>query len=88
VCQLLRSVDQEYFMKLVDATVENSVKHVRTFVHQYLAARLEEAREQIYDYGQRYTEAVLNALETSKQGVLCVNVCSLRVRDPASKAAL
>ncbi len=56
-------------MNLVNLTVENSVKHVRMFVHTYLAARLEEARIQIYDYGQRYTEAMLSALDTSKQGM-------------------
>ena len=59
---------QEYFMKLVDDTVEVSVKHVRAFVHQYLSARLNEARSQIEQYGSRYTEAMLHALETSKQG--------------------
>lgn len=59
-------------MNLVNATVDNSVKHVRSFVHTYLAARLEEARTQIYDYGQRYTEAMLNALDTSKQGTVLV----------------
>ena len=31
-------------MKLVDDTVEASVRHVRAFVHQYLSARLAEAR--------------------------------------------
>ena len=55
-------------MKLVDETVEHSVKHVRTFVHQYLSARLNDARSQIEQYGSRYTEAMLHALETSKQG--------------------
>ena len=55
-------------MKLVDSTVEVSVKHVRAFVHQYLSARLNEARSQIEQYGTRYTEAMLHALETSKQG--------------------
>lgn len=55
-------------MKLVDDTVETSVKHVRAFVHQYLAARLVEARSQIEEYGQRYAEAMLNALDTSKKG--------------------
>ncbi len=61
-------------MKLVDDTVETSVKHVRAFVHQYLAARLVEARSQIVEYGQRYTDAMLNALDTSKKGahaILC-----------------
>ena len=60
---------QDYFMKLVDDTVETSVKHVRSFVHQYLAARLVEARSAIEDYGQRYAEAMLSALDTSKKGV-------------------
>ena len=59
---------QEYFMKLVDDTVEVSVKHVRAFVHQYLSVRLDEARSQIEQYGGRYTEAMLHAMETSKQG--------------------
>ena len=59
---------QGYFMKLVDETVEHSVKHVRTFVHQYLSSRLDDARSQIEQYGSRYTEAMLHALETSKQG--------------------
>ncbi len=60
---------QDYFMKLVDNTVETSVRHVRSFVHQYLAARLVEARSAIEDYGQRYAEAMLSALDTSKKGV-------------------
>jgi len=55
-------------MKLVDDTVEVSVKHVRTFVHQYLSARLDEARSQIEQYGRRYTDAMLRAMATSKQG--------------------
>ena len=59
---------QSYFMKLVDDTVEASVRHVRAFVHQYLSARLAEARAQIEQYGNRYTEAMLHALDTSKQG--------------------
>ena len=62
------SVVQSYFMKLVDDTVEASVRHVRAFVHQYLSARLAEARAQIEQYGNRYTEAMLHALDTSKQG--------------------
>ncbi|CAL8468472.1 g8012 [Coccomyxa elongata] len=59
---------KDYFMKLVDDTVETSVRHVRSFVHQYLAARLVEARSAIEDYGQRYAEAMLSALDTSKKG--------------------
>ena len=55
-------------MKLVDDTVEVSVKHVRTFVHKYLSARLDEARSQIEQYGRRYTDAMLRAMATSKQG--------------------
>ena len=62
------STVQSYFMKLVDDTVEASVRHVRTFVHQYLSARLAEARAQIEQYGSRYAEAMLHALDTSKQG--------------------
>ena len=64
------SVVQSYFMKLVDDTVEASVRHVRAFVHQYLSARLAEARAQIEQYGSRYAEAMLHALDTSKQGML------------------
>ena len=60
-------------MKLVDDTVEASVRHVRAFVHQYLSARLAEARAQIEQYGTRYPEAMLHALDTSKQGAA---VCS------------
>ena len=73
---------QEYFMKLVDSTVEVSVKHVRAFVHQYLSARLNEARSQIEQYGTRYTEAMLHALETSKQGAAPVPglTCFLRCK--------
>lgn len=61
-------------MKLVEDTVEASVKHVRTFVHQYLSARLGEARSQIEQYGNRYAEAMLHALETSKQGAALSHV--------------
>ena len=60
-------------MKLVDDTVEVSVKHVRAFVHQYLSARLDEARSQIEQYGGRYTDAMLHAMETSKQGAASAN---------------
>ena len=55
-------------MKLVDDTVEGSVKHVRTFVHQYLSARPADAPSQIEQYGRRYTDAMLRAMATSKQG--------------------
>ena len=55
-------------MKLVEDTVSASLRHVRSFVHQYLSARLAEARAQIEQYGSRYTEAMLHALDTSKQG--------------------
>ena len=55
-------------MRLVDETVETSVKHVREFVHAILAQRLSQARVAIQDYGQRYTEAMLHALDTHKQG--------------------
>ena len=61
-------------MKLVDTTVEHSVKHVRAFVHQYLESRLNEARSQIEQYGSRYTEAMLHALETSKQGAAAASI--------------
>lgn len=59
---------QEYFMRLVDETVSASVGHVRTFVHALVATRLAQARSAIKDYGQRYAEAMLGALDTHKQG--------------------
>ena len=65
---------QEYFIRLVDATVDTSVRHVRAFVRRYLAARLAEARAQIEGYGQRYADAMLAALDTHKQGR---GLCSL-----------
>lgn len=78
---------QDYFMKLVDDTVETSVKHVRAFVHQYLSARLVEARSSIEEYGQRYAEAMLSALDTSKKGEqpTCVQtLLALRVTSQSS----
>lgn len=80
-------------MKLVDETVEVSVKHVRAFVHQYLSARLNEARGQIEQYGSRYTEAMLHAMETSKQGTAPATSISVLCRqknftvDEASQSA-
>ena len=55
-------------MRLVDETVETSVAHVRGFVHAILAQRLGQARAAIQEYGQRYAEAMLAALDTHKQG--------------------
>ena len=55
-------------MRLVDETVETSVKGVREFVHAILAQRLGQARGAIQEYGQRYAEAMLAALDTHQQG--------------------
>ena len=59
---------QEYFMRLVDTTVETSVAHVRDFVRRYLEQRLADARARIGAYGSRYANAMLTALDTSRRG--------------------
>ncbi len=55
-------------MRLVDDTVEASVRQVKAFVHAYLAQRLAEARLQVEGYGQRYADAMLAALDTQQRG--------------------
>lgn len=63
---------QDYFMRLVDTTVETSVAHVRDFVRRYLEQRLLDARGRIGAYGSRYANAVLTALDTSRCGARCL----------------
>ena len=59
---------QEYFIALVDGTVEASVKYVREYVHAYLSDMLEEARSQIHSYGQSFSATMQAALITRQQG--------------------
>ncbi|KAK9845844.1 hypothetical protein WJX81_004061 [Elliptochloris bilobata] len=59
---------KEYFIRLVDTTVETSVAHVRDFVRRYLEQRLADARARIGAYGSRYANAMLTALDTSRCG--------------------
>lgn len=62
---------QEYFIALVDGTIEASVKYVREYVHAYLSDMLEEARGQIQNYGQSFNTTMVAALKTRQQGMLC-----------------
>lgn len=59
---------QEYFIALVDGTIEASVKYVRDYVHAYLSDMLEEARGQIHSYGQSFSTTMQAALYTRQQG--------------------
>ena len=61
---------QEYFIALVDGTIEASVKYVREYVHAYLNDVLEDARSQIQTYGQSFNATMQAALHTRQQGVL------------------
>ena len=80
---------QEYFIALVDGTIDASVKYVREYVHAYLSDMLEEARGQIHSYGQSFSATMQAALTTRQQGwslsglllicyiyvLMCVHVC-------------
>ena len=59
---------QEYFIALVDGTVEASIKYVREYVHAYLSDMLEDARGQIQEYGQSFNTTMVAALHTRQQG--------------------
>ena len=59
---------QEYFIALVDETIEASVKYVREYVHAYLSDMLEEARGQIHSYGQSFSTTMRAALSIRQQG--------------------
>ncbi|DBA79311.1 TPA: hypothetical protein ACH3X2_007790 [Trebouxia sp. C0005] len=59
---------KEYFIALVDGTVEASIKYVREYVHAYLSDMLEDARGQIQDYGQSFNTTMVAALHTRQQG--------------------
>ncbi|KAL3150332.1 hypothetical protein ABBQ32_000177 [Trebouxia sp. C0010 RCD-2024] len=59
---------KEYFIALVDGTIEASVKYVREYVHAYLSDMLEEAKSQIQTYGQSFSAAMQAALATRQQG--------------------
>ena len=61
---------QEYFIALVDGTIEASVKYVREYVHAYLSDMLEEAHGRIQSYGQSFNVTMLAALNTRQQGQL------------------
>ena len=63
---------QDYFMRLVDGMVDASLGGVRHYVRTYLAERISAARTQLHDYGERYTDAMLSALETSRAGAYIV----------------
>lgn len=57
-------------MGLVNKTIDTSLRVVRAYVHEYLSAHLAEARQAIQEYGNRYTSAMLRAVDTSRQGAL------------------
>ena len=59
---------QEYFIALVDGTVEASIKYVREYVHAYLSDMLEDARGQIQEYGQSFNTTMVVVLHTRQQG--------------------
>lgn len=59
---------QEYFITLVDGTIEASVMYVREYVHAYLSDMLEEAKGQIQTYGQSFSATMQAALTTRQQG--------------------
>jgi tRNA U34 5-carboxymethylaminomethyl modifying GTPase MnmE/TrmE len=59
---------KEYFCELISNTIEASVRSVRAFVKQYLAATIETARTSITTYAERFTSCMLTALATSEQG--------------------
>ena len=59
---------QEYFIALVDGTIEASVKYVREYVHAYLSDMLEDARHQIQDYSDNFCFSLNEALRIRQQG--------------------
>ena len=59
---------QEYFIALVDGTVEASIKYVREYVHAYLSDMLEDARDEIREYGHSFNTTMVAALHTRQQG--------------------
>ena len=59
---------QEYFVALVDATVESSVRYVREYVHAYLSDTLSEARGHIQEYADSFNHTVQAALITQQHG--------------------
>ncbi|DBA78877.1 hypothetical protein WJX77_008617 [Trebouxia sp. C0004] len=59
---------KEYFIALVDGTVEASITYVREYVHAYLSDMLEDARGQIQEYGQSFNTTMVAALCTMQQG--------------------
>ena len=65
---------QEYFIALVDGTIEASVKYVREYVHAYLSDMLEEARGQIHSYGHSFSTTMQAALSTRQQGLSLVGL--------------
>lgn len=62
---------QEYFLALVDSTVEASVRYVREYVHAYLTDTLKEARGRIQEYADSFSHTMQAALATQEQGALC-----------------
>ena len=59
---------QDYYIKMVDESVGTSIAYVRTFVRTYVSQRIQDARDNIAEYGEKYQAAMLAALETSRQG--------------------
>lgn len=59
---------KEYFIALVDGTVEASIKYVREYVHAYLSDMLEDARDEIREYGHSFNTTMVAALHTRQQG--------------------
>ncbi len=53
----------------MEESVGTSIAYVRTFVRAYLSERVQQARNSIAEYGDRYQVAMLAALETSSQGI-------------------
>ena len=55
-------------MAQVEGRVVASTNYVRAFVHQYIAGRINEARRNIEDYANRYSETMEAALEAHREG--------------------
>ena len=72
------SLVQEYFQNMVNSSVDNSIKHVRAYVHAYLSDNIKAARSKISGYGEMYTDIMQRALEIKSRST---SLASL-YRDP------
>lgn len=66
----LLSLLQDYFVGVVGRTTDNSARHVKAYVHRYLAAQLAAAREQLQSYAAAFSLAMADALDVVRQGEL------------------